>query len=448
MYELQIPEELRRQARWVCLRRQGDRWEPFSHNGKPAYVLDPATWGTFEQAKAARTPFNVSHLGFALTADIPYAVVEVHGCYDEGAERPNEQARGIIGELRSYAERFHDGTGVRIFVKGKLPCGTSWAAAGKVVVYDRMAFARVSGNHLPDTPATLEDPGDRLRGLVRRLFPGVPPVAAETALTDEEVVAKATAAYGEKFTRLLTDDQFDGDGGLALARYFAFWTGRDPDRMRLLFEHHWPERGRRLSFLEPTFRKALQGLPSFKDVPVELVPADDPSVQKALALAEGLAGKGRPLWRAVFDLARHLVSLEGDPRRLRPAVDAFATRLGFDADECCGRFRQNWDKVRHPDGIFEQAVRLADAEPVEVSPDYSDRERRLAAIAYHLGQLAEGGVFFLAQPKLADVLGTSQRTVSGTITSLTRDGYLQVVDAKYRFGHGQANKAKTYRWRG
>jgi hypothetical protein len=49
-----IPEELRRQPRWVGFRPKGDGWEPVSRDGKRAYILDPATWGTHEQAVSAR----------------------------------------------------------------------------------------------------------------------------------------------------------------------------------------------------------------------------------------------------------------------------------------------------------------------------------------------------------------------------------------------------------
>jgi hypothetical protein len=309
-----------------------------------------------------------------------------------------------------------------------------------------MAFVPISGYHIPGTPDTPQDPGDRLRVLYKAWFPGPPPVAHEV-LSDEEVVRKATEAHGKKFSALLTDEN-DGMDGLALANHLAFWCRRDPAQMCRLFSKYWPARGGRLSFLEPTIFKALEGLPAFKDVPVATVPADDPAVGRAVGLAERLEGKGWPLWRAVFELARHLLPLGGDPRRLRPAVDAFARRLAFDLDESWGRFRQNWEKVRHPDGLFEEAVRLADEKPVVVSADYSPLQRRLADIAYYLGNLTEDGVFFLAQMKLAEVLGTKQPTVSTTINTLRMDGYLQAVEEKYTFGHGKKNRAKTYRWTG
>jgi hypothetical protein len=468
-----IPEELRRHDCWVCWRYELDKgkWKkpPIdSHTGRKADKTDPRVLAPFEKALAYyQAHDDLDGVGFVFTPEGPFSGVDLDKCRNPQTGHFHPQAEDIIRSLHSYGEVSPSGTGAKLFVRGKLPpdsykrtTNTGWGSL--IEMYSSASYFTVTGLHLPGTPATVEERGEALLGLYQRLFgeeapetSHTPVMAPDTGLSDDDIIELVKIAKLPLWKGNIQGYDSASEADMALCGTLAYHTRGDAARIEALFSRSalagrkkWRTRE---DYRKRTIEKAIRGLktlPSAKAMSVELVPADDPAVRKALALAERSEREGWEPWRSPFELARHLLLLGGNPGRLRPAVDAFADRMGFDPEECWGRFLLGWGKVRHPDSIFEEAVRLADEKPIVVSDDYSDNYRRLASIAYYLGQLTEGRVFFLPQPKLAGVLGLSQPAVSVIINLLRMHGCLQAVNEKYTFGHGKKNRAKTYRWTG
>ena len=120
-----IPGELKALPQWVC-------WDPQDLRGakpskvpitpgeaSPASVADPATWGTFEEAWADATASG-RDIGFFFTEDDPYVGVDLDACRDPDSGAIEPWAEGVIDTLDSYTEVSPSGTGIHIFVRGKL----------------------------------------------------------------------------------------------------------------------------------------------------------------------------------------------------------------------------------------------------------------------------------------------------------------------------------------
>jgi putative DNA primase/helicase len=116
-------------------------------------------------------------------------------------------------------------------------------------MYDTARFFTVTGERIPGTALTVGERSAELGKLHEALFPvEVPdrtcarvPAPAPSPLNDVEVIKKASAATnGDKFRKLWAGD-WQGDytsqseADEALCCHLAFWTGKDADRMDILF---------------------------------------------------------------------------------------------------------------------------------------------------------------------------------------------------------------------
>ena len=86
------------------------------------------------------------------------------------------------------------GSGVHLYAFGRLPSGAR--KKGQIEVYESGRYFTVTGDHVPGTPLTVEDRGDRLRAFHQEVFgaaavtPGVStPVLVSAHLNDVAVVS-------------------------------------------------------------------------------------------------------------------------------------------------------------------------------------------------------------------------------------------------------------------
>src|SRR3712207_2017823 len=282
---------------WVCWRseeRDGKTTKiPYSPtSGRKASSTDPETWGGYLEAVSACRERGHDGIGFVFTKDDPFCGVDLDRCLDPDTGELEPWAREIIEELESYAEVSPSGTGVHILVRATLPDGRN--RKGRVEIYDRGRYFTMSGRHLKGTPYTIEDRQEQLLALRRRVL-GEPPVdngrraprpAADTGLSDQEILAKAASAdNGEKFRRLWAGDtsgyEHDGNEGhseadLALCAMLAFWTGPDPDRIDAHFRQSglYREKWERADYRERTIARALEGKTEFYE-PGQTAPLKD-----------------------------------------------------------------------------------------------------------------------------------------------------------------------------
>jgi hypothetical protein len=252
-----IPTDLKAQSRWVCWRwfRRNDKdgkWKwtkpPVDpKKGRLADATDPATWGTFQQAHEAYIAHKddnrddrIDGIGFVLGDG--YAGFDLDECRDPDTGELAPWAAKIVAKLASYAEASPTGTGVKIFLKGKLPPGGN--RKGKVELYDRGRFFTVTGRKVATAPATVNRRQKALDKLHARLFPpstdgqgtvlanGVPSPSTNgkpTSLSDDDIIRRAKAAKnGGKFERLWAGDgsgyNSPSEADQALCDLLAFWT--------------------------------------------------------------------------------------------------------------------------------------------------------------------------------------------------------------------------------
>lgn len=259
-----IPRELRQLRQWVCWRwtqredANGKRkWtkEPINPNrGGHASSTNPATWGTFEGALAAYREHDLDGAGFVFAADDPYAGVDLDDCRDPHTGDVAPWAQAIIDKLGSYCEISPTGTGVKIFLKGKVPSGGN--RKGSIEMYDHGRFFCMTGHQVEGTPSRILHRPNALAQLHRELFPppAAPSLSADrrsdshvsqsaptpNGLADAELISRAKAAKnGDKFSSLWAGDisgyRSNSEADLALCSHLAFWAGPHPDRIDRLF---------------------------------------------------------------------------------------------------------------------------------------------------------------------------------------------------------------------
>jgi putative DNA primase/helicase len=244
-----IPRELYHYKQWVCWTRVGrERIKlPISPaTGRSASSTDPATWGSYQQAKATALRLGLDGIGFVFTAADPYTGVDLDHCRtDGGALQP--RAAEVVKRLNSYTEWSPSGVGLHILVKASLQERSGRRSQG-IEIYSSGRYFTITGNQLDGTPNTIADRRAEILDLVAALDKTSHTRAAEfsrqrvpIAQTDEELIQRAEQARnGPKFQRLWAGDLTDygGDhsrGDAALCSLLAYYTNGDAARIDRLF---------------------------------------------------------------------------------------------------------------------------------------------------------------------------------------------------------------------
>jgi putative DNA primase/helicase len=280
-----IPEELRHLPFWVCWKfiLRGGRWtKPLlnARTGGNADSTKPATWSDFRTAfefYQRRKP-EIAGIGFVFADSNPYAGIDLDHCLDPATGRLSDLAAEIISRVRTYTEESPSRTGLKLFLRGKLPATD---ASGRplrckepklgVELYCRARYFTLTGLHWPGTPATIEDRQGELEWVYDRLFRAKNGKPASNGsgpvyLDDAALIEKAKKAKnGAAFSRLWSGDTAGYDSpseaDLALAGMLAFWTGPDAERIKRIARQSGLSRDKwgREDYLERTIEKALAG---------------------------------------------------------------------------------------------------------------------------------------------------------------------------------------------
>lgn len=275
-----IPSELQQRSQWVCWRYEsrGPEKDPAKPplsplTGQKIDHTDPATWSDFSTA-VSFAKANEIGIAFAFSPDDPYAGIDLDECIDPKTGAWEPWALTIIDDFDSYTERSPSGTGVKIFVKGKLPGSRN--RKGKIEMYDRNQPFTLTGDRLDSTSPNIEERQAALDALYSRTFgndqPQAPlatsqvPTPIGAALTDSQIIQRALfAANGGKFSGLFSrgntsDYDSESEADLALCSMLAFHAGPDRQRIDQLFRRSklYREKWDREDYREATITKALQ----------------------------------------------------------------------------------------------------------------------------------------------------------------------------------------------
>jgi hypothetical protein len=271
---------LRALEQWVCWRREDRGGKPTKvpycaeSPSSRASTTDPATWADYATAAAVQ---DVDGVGFVFTEGDPFCGIDLDACMTDG--RLDPQAAAVVLTLDSYSEVSPSGAGAHCIVRAKLNGGRR--RSGNVEMYDAGRYFCMTGNHLPETPTTIEARQAELEKIRSEVFPAEQPQAAlatpaaVNSADDHELIERASnAKNGADFARLYRGswDGYDShsEADLALCNMLAFWAERpDPARVDRLFRasglmrEKWVERHGAVSYGELTIARALEGRTDF-----------------------------------------------------------------------------------------------------------------------------------------------------------------------------------------
>ncbi len=271
-----IPKELTVLPQWVCWKfAETEKGKPTkipinAQTGAKAKTNDPETWSPFDKVTAFYRENNngngvrIQGIGFVVSDADGFAGVDLDHCRNSETGEIEPWAQDIINRLNSYSEISPSGTGVRIFVKGKLPGPGN--KKGDFEVYEKGRFFTITGHHIEGTPLTVEHRQAEINEIHQEIF-GQGTNATPTPnsqsqpkryresqpLEDLEVIKKAKSAInGDRFTQLwegnISGYTSHSEADLALCGKLAFWTGNNQEqidrlfRISGLFREKWDEK--------------------------------------------------------------------------------------------------------------------------------------------------------------------------------------------------------------
>lgn len=243
-----IPAEMRELQQWACCRitHKGDPSHKRPINPKNGFWADttnPSHWGTFEQAVQWASKGENRAIGFMLSENDPYCIIDL----DNKAESPATEEtlkwyNELAKEANSYVERSISGRGLHVVIKAVLESGRN---KNDCEIYDRERFMIFTGDVVHALPiredqelATwfweqLESPESE-----RKNSEPLEEVAA--IMTDDAVMEMAwNAENGSKFQELWWGDWrsmgygSQSEADLALMSMLAFYSDSNNQCLRL-----------------------------------------------------------------------------------------------------------------------------------------------------------------------------------------------------------------------
>jgi hypothetical protein len=283
-----VPSDLTSRRQWVVWRLIGrdGKLTKIPYQSRSPYTLasstDPATWSTFEEAKASYYAGDgLSGIGYVFSVDDPFLGVDFDRCYRDGEVMG--WADGWTTRLGGYQEISPSGLGIKAIVRGSMPGDRHKRGklgpdgSGAVEVYDRERFFTITGEAIN---GSVIGECAELAALYAEWFPPEPKrakrenpglVVVQINADDSAILDMARKARnGPKFSGLFDRGDLSGyasasEATLALARMLAFWTGCDPTRIdqlfraSALFREKWDSRRGEKTWGEHVIDKVLDG---------------------------------------------------------------------------------------------------------------------------------------------------------------------------------------------
>jgi hypothetical protein len=272
-----IPAEWKALAQWVTwrLEKVAGRDKPTKvpydpRTGRKASTTDRATWCDYETALRLCKANGYDGIGFVVTADDPYTVIDLDGCRCGRTGEIAPWALKIIRKLNTRTEISPSKKGVHLILRGKPP--GSRCRKGPIEMYCCSRFITVTARVLDDTPEIIETRQAELEAFYYEVFgaeaqtPSTPTTITPTpsSLSDQELIKKAMAS-NSNFARLWEGDRngyaSESEADLALCSHLAFWTAKDAARMDQLFRQSglMREKWERADYRDRTIAKAIEG---------------------------------------------------------------------------------------------------------------------------------------------------------------------------------------------
>jgi hypothetical protein len=293
----QIPGELRDLNPWVLWRyvwkdgKDGKpgKWDkpPFQPNGKLASSTAAHTWASFKTVEAVYKsglclPVD-DHLHFDGVGFVPHTIGnadlqivfgDLDKCRDKETGAISSDALEDLQSINSYCEPSPSGTGLRFVARGvpPFPPGKAGRKKGGIELYQGGHYLTITGQRLPEYPATIEKRPEELNAFYQKHFsqpePEQPKEAAQKSdgseLTDEQVIALAAQAHNSPKFLSLMDGSIEGypsqsEADLALCQLIAFYTP-GPEQIDRIFRRSklYREKWEREDYRADTIRMAVE----------------------------------------------------------------------------------------------------------------------------------------------------------------------------------------------
>ncbi|CAA9293272.1 MAG: hypothetical protein AVDCRST_MAG77-4942 [uncultured Chloroflexi bacterium] len=275
-----LPAEFRNLSHfvgWEWAWREGKWTKPpvNPHTGTHGDCSDPGTWGTFNDAVQAAQHRRLPGIGIELTDDMGIVGGDLDKCRDPQTGTIAPWAMAVVRRLNTYTQVSPTGTGLRFFLKGKLP--GSRRRTGAIEVYSSGRYLTLTTERVPGVSARIEERQAELDAWYAEVFPAAPAAsgptstAAPVSLDDAALLSRARSAKnGAAFAALWEGDTTahggdDSAADLALCSHLAFWTGRDMARIDSLFrrsglyQDKWDGRRGVTTYGQQTIQKAIAG---------------------------------------------------------------------------------------------------------------------------------------------------------------------------------------------
>ena len=221
------------------------------HTGNDAESDNPATWSTLAEAVVFYQTHSNKLQGVGRMFDPADGMIGVDfdDCLDDhGNIIPGHVAAVWLPRLNSYSEISPSGRGVKVWLKAHLDLGGRTGrrdAKQGVEIYQERRYFTLTGRRMPQFSASVEERQSVVQVFYRAIFSTkksgavIPTTHPPHALTDAEIIRRASEARnGAKF-RALWDGDLDGSGSQSeadakLCSILWFWSG-NRETVRRLF---------------------------------------------------------------------------------------------------------------------------------------------------------------------------------------------------------------------
>lgn len=211
-------DELRQHCAWVSWKRVprqlADGTWSFTkppvdpHTGRGASHTNPATWGTYDEARKRTRAQKLAGVGFVLSEDDDYTGYDLDKCRDEVTGEIEPWAMDIIALAETYAEVSPSGTGIRLIARGKVE-KTIKCDAAHVEIYRSQRYLTITQDHIEGTPLDIRPAPMTYGMLVGRVEDFRPkPAYDQTSHVPEASTVRAKApnlSAGTNFFRNVND---------------------------------------------------------------------------------------------------------------------------------------------------------------------------------------------------------------------------------------------------
>ncbi|CCW05901.1 MULTISPECIES: phage/plasmid primase, P4 family [Bacillus] len=270
-----FPVELTTRSQWVLHKNK----VPCQINGKNADSTLPQTWTDY--VTALNHSHRYSGIGYVLTDNDPYTVIDIDHCIKDGEIQ--QEAQSIVNAMDSYTEYSQSGTGLHIFIKAKKPGKRSKNSTKGIEIYDSERFIVMTGNHVDGTPTEIQERQDILSYIYDSYFPvskkpqEIKPSKLDLSaeLSDEDVLNIGfKAKNGQKFKDLYSGNWSNygsqSEADQALCNLIAFYT-QDLEQIDRIFTGsglYRDDKWERQDYKEGTIQYALDGLKATYQQPI------------------------------------------------------------------------------------------------------------------------------------------------------------------------------------